>query len=577
MRIAAIDVGTNSVHMIVCRVRPDLSFEVVDREKDMIRLGAGSLEGRALPAANIAVAMQTLAKFRRLAESHGVDEILAVATSAVREADNGGDFIAEARRQVGLHVRVISGPEEARLIHLAAAYAVGIRQHRAVVVDIGGGSTEITLGTSARLEAGRSFKLGAIRLTERFARHDPLTKADVRRLVRHIRRETRGYLGQLRRRGFERVIGTSGTMLAIGALAAGARKAPTEIRRLTVRARDLSRVRDWLVRLPLDARLKIPGLDPRRADLAAVSAVLVDELLDGLAADELTLSDFALREGLVLDYVKRNSAHIRSAERYPDARRRSVIELGERCNYYPAHARHVADLALGLFDGTTDRHGLGPHEREWLEFAALLHDIGTHIAYEGHHKHSHYLIRHGGLRGFDPEEIEIIGLVARYHRQATPRKSHDGFGTLSRARRRTVRVLGALLRLAEGLDRSHRQVVPRLSVAGRDRDLLVRLHARDDAELEVWAARRHAEPLAALLDADIRFEIADATASRAARPPRQTRQTKDTPAHAEQARHAALLSRPALRRGGHRRVRQDHPARAARQVAGGKRPPRVRD
>ena len=570
MRIAAIDVGTNSVHMIVCRVRPDLSFEVVDREKDMIRLGAGSLEGRELPAANIAVAMQTLAKFRRLAESHGVDEILAVATSAVREAENGGDFIAEARRQVGLHVRVISGPEEARLIHLAAAYAVGIRQHRAVVIDIGGGSTEITLGTSARQELGRSFKLGAIRLTERFARHDPLTKADVRKLVRHIRRETREYLTQLRRRGFERVIGTSGTMLAIGALAAGARKTPAEIRRLTVRARDLARVRDWLVRLPLAERLAVPGLDPRRADLAAVGAVLVDELLDGLGAAELTLCDFALREGLVLDYVKRNSAHIRKAERYPDARRRSVIELGERCNYYPAHARHVAALALRLFDATRDRHELGPHEREWLEYAALLHDIGTHISYEAHHKHSYYLIRHGGLRGFDPEEIEIIGLVARYHRQTLPRKSHEGFGDLPRPRRRTVRLLGALLRLAEGLDRSHRQVVSTLSLSGQNGDLLVRLQATDDADLELWAARRHAAPLAALLNADIRFEATPAPAGR-------TQSPRDTAAHAEQARHAALVSRPALRRGRDRRIRKDHPARAARQVARRQRPPRVRD
>ena len=569
MRIAAIDVGTNSVHMIVCRVRPDLSFEVVDREKDMIRLGAGSLNGRSLPPANIAVAMQTLAKFRRLAESHGVDEILVAATSAVREADNGGDFIAEARRQVGLRVRVISGAEEARLIHLAAAYAVGIRQHRAVVIDIGGGSTEITLGTSARLEAARSFKLGAIRLTERFARHDPLTKPDVRRLVRHIRRETRGYLGQLRRRGFARVIGTSGTMLAIGALAAGAKKSPTEIRRLTVRARDLSRVRASLVRMPLEERLRIPGLDPRRADLAAVGAVLVDELLEGLEAEELTLCDFALREGLVLDYVKRNSQHIRTAERYPDARRRSVIELAERCNYYPAHARHIARLALQLFDGTADRHGLGPHEREWLEFAALLHDVGAHISYEEHHKHSYYLIRHGDLRGFDPEEIEIIGLTARYHRQTTPRKSHAGFRGLPRPRRRAVRVLGALLRLAEGLDRSHRQVVTRLAAAGNARDLTIRLHAADDAELELWAARRHAAPLAALFDVEITFEIA---------PPSGRRATthKDRSADAEQARHAPHLPRPALRRGRHRRIRKDDAARAPRQVAGGKRPPRVR-
>src|SRR6185369_16042745 len=176
MRIAAVDVGTNSIHMIVCRIRPDLSFEVIDREKDMVRLGAGSLGGRDLPASSTAVAMQTLSKFKRLAESHGVDEIIAAATSAVREAANGAEFIAKIHRDIGIRVRVISGTEEARLIHHAALYAVGGGPAPAIVIDVGGGSTEITLGTAARMQIGRSFKLGAIRLTERYAKSDPLNE-----------------------------------------------------------------------------------------------------------------------------------------------------------------------------------------------------------------------------------------------------------------------------------------------------------------------------------------------------------------------------------------------------------------
>jgi exopolyphosphatase/guanosine-5'-triphosphate,3'-diphosphate pyrophosphatase len=524
MRIAAIDVGSNSVHMIVCNIRPDLSFEVIDREKDMIRIGAGTLSRHALPEASIVTAMQTLAKFRRLAESHGVDEIIAAATSAVREADNGGDFITAARREIGLRVRVISGTEEARLIHQAAAYAIGIGQRRAVVIDIGGGSTEITLGTGARCEMGRSFKLGAIRLTERFHKRDPLSRSDERRLERHIRRETARYLAQIRRRGFQRVIGTSGTMLALGSLAAGGARGPGDVRRLTVKADDLHRLRRRLVDLPLVDRLKVPGLDPRRADLASVGAVLIDELLAGLEADELTLSDFALREGLVLDYIKRNTARIRTAERYPDVRRRSVIELGERCHYWPVHARQIARLSLALFDATASHHRLGQPEREWLEFAALLHDVGTHISYEGHHKHSYYLIRNGDLRGFDPDEIEIIALVARYHRQATPKKEHEGYGELSRSRRRTVKILGALVRLAEGLDRSHAQVVSTLSVSEDDDGLVIKLKTSGDAELELWAAARHAEPLAELFGLPIRFEAVAGKArkqrSRPAKTPR---------------------------------------------------------
>ncbi len=354
-----------------------------------------------LPPAAATAAMQTLAKFRRLAESHGVDEIIATATSAVREARNGADFVANIRREIGIRVRVISGTEEARLIHLAAAYAIGVGSRPAVVLDIGGGSTEITLGTAARMQLGRSFKLGAIRLTERYAKSDPLSGKDERRLVRHIQRETGGFLAQLRKRGFDRVIGTSGTILALGSLAADPRRPVTETRSLRVSARQIHRLRKMLTAISLDDRLKLPGLDPRRADLAVAGAVLLDTLVDSLGVDDLTLCDFALREGLVLDYVQKNQAHIHKVERYPDVRRRSVIELAERCNYWADHAQHVASLAMALFDGFKDVHGLGTQAREWLEYGALLHDIGVHISYERHHKHSYYLITHGGLRGFE--------------------------------------------------------------------------------------------------------------------------------------------------------------------------------
>jgi exopolyphosphatase/guanosine-5'-triphosphate,3'-diphosphate pyrophosphatase len=567
MRIAAIDIGTNSVHMIVCRIRPDLSFEVIDREKDMIRLGAGGLEGRVLPETSMAVAMQTLSKFRRLAESHAVDEVIAAATSAVREAKNGGDFIATVRRSLGIRVRVISGTEEARLIHMAAAYAIGVGSRPAAVVDIGGGSTEITLGTAARMTLGRSFKLGALRLTERFAKSDPLSKRDERRLVKHIRREAGPFIRQLVARGFSRVIGTSGTILALGSLAAGPRPASSDLRNLRVPVRGLRRLREELTERSLAGRLEMPGLDPRRADLAAVGAIILDTVVELFGVDEFTLCDFALREGLVLDYIQKNQAHIRKVDRYPDVRRRSVIELGERCNYLPDHAQQVARLAVAIFDATKKVHGLGSREREWLEYGALLHDIGVHISYESHHKHSYYLIQHGDLRGFDPSEIEIIALIARYHRQATPKKSHDEFGALDRPARSAIRTLSAIVRLAEGLDRSHAQSVSRLTIV-RDADgWLVRLHPRGDAELELWAAHRHGAPLAEIFNADIRFEIpAPAIAASA----------KDTTANAGHAQHAPHLSRTAVRRRRHRRVGQDHAARPAGQVAHGQRPAGVR-
>jgi exopolyphosphatase/guanosine-5'-triphosphate,3'-diphosphate pyrophosphatase len=551
MRIAAIDIGSNSVHMIVCRIRPDLSFEVVDSEKDMIRLAAGGLDGRRLPEASLVAAMQTLSKFKRLAESHGVDEIIATATSAVREASNGAEFVSTVRRQLGIRVRVISGTEEARLIHLAAAYATGVGSRSAVVIDIGGGSCEITLGTSHRMQIGRSFKLGVIRMTERFVTTDPLSGRDERRLEKHIRRETRAYVKQMARRGFRRVIGTSGTILALGALALGAKRTTDEVRNVRVDARDLERLRKKLTSMTLEERIKMPGLDPRRADLSVAGSVLLDTLLAELGAEEITLCDFALREGLVLDYMKRNAVHIHTVDRYPDVRRRSVIELGERCHYIPAHARQVVKLSLALFDGTRDVHGLGDREREWLEYAALLHDIGGLISYERHHRHSQYLITNGDLRGFEPDEIAIIGLVARYHRQATPKKSHPEFAALTRSRRRTVRVLAALLRLAEGLDRSHAQVISSLDVVPEDERLLIRLVSRGDAQLEHWVAERHASPLGELFETQIGFEVV---------PVSSAGRRKDPTANGEHAPNPARLSRPSLRRRRHRRIGQDDAA-----------------
>ncbi len=517
MRLAAIDIGSNSVHMIIVRVRPDLSFEVVDREKDMVRLGAGGLDGRQLAPSAVTAALETLAKFKRLAETHAVDEILATATSAVREAENGGDFVATVRRDLGIRVRIISGKEEARLIHLAAAYAAGVGAKPAVVIDIGGGSVEITLGTAARMQLGESFKIGVIRLTERFVTSDPLSRGDATRMVRHIRRQTAAHLRAIGKRGFARVIGTSGTIHALGALAIDRARAGADLRNRRIPAKAFSRVRQQLTSLTINERLALPGLDPRRADVTVAGAVLLDTLLEDLGATDLTLCDFALREGLVLDYVKKNSAHIRTVERYPDVRRRSVIELAERCRYVAPHAQQVARLALTLFDATRDRHGLGDHVREWLEYAALLHDIGTHISYEKHHKHSQYLIEHGDLRGFDPDEIQLMGLAARYHRQSPPKKSHADFAALSPERRDIVRLLGALLRLAEGLDRSHAQVVDTLTADMTSDGLRVRLRAAGDPELELWAATRHAAPLAKALGCPVTFEAVRRSGRRAGR------------------------------------------------------------
>jgi exopolyphosphatase/guanosine-5'-triphosphate,3'-diphosphate pyrophosphatase len=474
-------------------------------------------------------ALQALSKFERLARSHQVDEILAAATSATREAENGGELLGAIERQTGIKPRIITGTEEARLIHRAAVYGVDTPKP-AVVIDIGGGSVEVTLGAGDEVRFARSFKLGAIRLTERFVTSDPLARRDERRMIEHIAAQVDRYLDHIVDAGYDRVIGTSGTILSLGTIATAVDRgsAPTEIRNLRVPAKAIRRVRKMVCALPLEQRLELPAMDPRRADLSVAGAVLLDALLRRLGAREITLCDLALREGLVIDFIQRNRKHIRQVDEVPDIRRRSVLELAERCRWEDQHSRQVARLALALFDGLRAVHGQGDRDREWLEYAAFLHDIGNHISFERHHRHSYYLIKNGDLRGFEPEEIEVIALAARYHRRAEPRRSHDGYGDLPGELRRTVRLLGALLRVAESLDRSRNGVVRSVSVSTTGDQIGIEVEASGDVELEMWAAHRQITPLQEILDRPLRLsarvvEDADPTP---ATPPRRSAPAK---------------------------------------------------
>jgi exopolyphosphatase/guanosine-5'-triphosphate,3'-diphosphate pyrophosphatase len=406
MRIAAIDLGSNSIHMVVVEVDASGGFRVVAGEKEMVRLGAGTAARGRLSAAAMRRGLRVLREYRCLAEAQGAEKILAVATSAIREAANGEDFLERVGREVGIWPKAITGGDEARLIYLAALHSIHLEGQRALVVDIGGGSVELALGAGSRLRWATSERLGVLRMSERFVRSDPLSRKDVQRLTDHVNHT----VGPLADRiasdgGFERVIGTSGTILALGAMAhqmeTGVRG--QSLHHVTVGADALRELRERLVAADLRGRLKMPGIDAQRADIIVAGAVILDAILGGLGAKELVLCEWALREGLLLDYIHGHPRMLARAEAYPDVRRRSVVALAERCLYDETHARHVAGLAVSLFDQTSHLHGLGAPARDLLEYAALLHDIGHHISYPGHHKHSYYLIKNGELRGFDPE------------------------------------------------------------------------------------------------------------------------------------------------------------------------------
>jgi exopolyphosphatase / guanosine-5'-triphosphate,3'-diphosphate pyrophosphatase len=513
-RLAAIDIGSNSIHMVAVEVEAAGHLRVIGRAKEMVRLGAGiSREGELSPPA-AAQAVAALRRCRRLAEARGAQEVVAVATSAVRDAMNGPEFLERVTEQTGLRPRAISGEEEARLIYRAARHSMPLPGRRALVVDLGGGSVELALGAGDEPDWAASEKLGVLRLAEQFGQEDPLPAADRRRLADHVASVLAPHTDRARREGFGSLVATSGTLLALGALAAarGNGRAGHALHHAVVKTGSLRKVTRQLVRSSLEQRLRLRGLEPRRADIIVMGAVVLEVLLHQLGAETMLLCEWALREGILLDHLQRRWPPAAAARQPPDVRRRSVTALAERCGCDARHGRQVARLALELFEATRPLHHLGAGERSLLEYAALVHDAGRHVSSRGHHKHSEYLIRHGDLRGFAPAEIEVLAGVARYHRGRPPRRRHPAFARLSGEQQWTVSVLAGILRVADALDAGHAQVVRLVSLAERGGVLLVQVELEGDGELELRAAESRCGLLERTLERTVRFAGATAAA-----------------------------------------------------------------
>lgn len=510
MKIAAIDVGTNSFHLLIGRVTAEGQVETLDRAKDMVRLGDSAFRGGGVISADaFARAAEALRAFKRLAERHACDGMVAVATSAVREAQNGGDFVRAMRDETGVDLQVISGEEEARLIYLGARASLGLNGRRALLCDIGGGSVEIMVCDARELYHQRSLKLGVLRLLERVTT-DPISPDEHLRLAEHCHRALEKVALPMRRIGFEFVAISAGTARALAEICGPAQ--PPKVgeggKLRVVRFADVWAAEQRLCAMNSAERAKIPGLDPRRYDSIVSGVILVRSLLEVFHADEYLLCETALREGLVQDYALRNRPGIQLADEFPDLRRRSVVGLARRAHVMQPHADHVTRLALDLFRGLRPLHGLPNADGELLEYAALLHDVGHYIAASKHHKHGQYLIENTGLLGFTEEEITTLALVVRYHRKSTPKDTHLPYAGLSEPLKRKVRTLAAILRVADGLDRTCRRLVGGIRCRIEPREIELVLSAREeDLELELWSARRKGDLMQEVFGRKLRFSL----------------------------------------------------------------------
>jgi exopolyphosphatase / guanosine-5'-triphosphate,3'-diphosphate pyrophosphatase len=505
-RIAAIDVGTNSIHMIVVEEQKH-GYRVIDKEKEMVQLGRGSLEGRPLTDDAVERGVEAMKKMAGIAERWQVNEVVAVATSAIREAPNRRRFLTAVQKASGIKVRVISGEEEADYIYRAVRSAVDFHGGTALAVDIGGGSVELIVGTADQVYLTSSEPVGALRMAQMFTLDRAATPAMIDECRAYVTKRLKKPLARISALGFDFSVGTSGTIDALATLASNGDSMSSGLKWLS--RKRLRELIDLLTPLSAAERAKRFAIDERRAETILGGAIVLDVIMRGLKLAQIRSSDAALREGIVDSVLDR----VREPKERGSVRRASVLNLVERSDVERTHATHVARLALRIFDQTQELHRFRTGERELLEYAALLHEVGMHVSYQGHHKHSYYLISHAGLRGFTTDQVAVMANVARYYRKSTPSEDDDNFAQLSDAQKDVVRKLSAILRIADALDRGRRRAVRDVGVEAQDDVVRFHVRLRGEGDVEVAAAAKRAKYFGKVFETDVDIEESSSAAA----------------------------------------------------------------
>ena len=492
--IAALDLGSNSFHLVVARALSEKSFEVLLKEKSMIRLGDVVSKLGYIDEAHAKAVVDAIRSFRALAESLGASELVALATSAFRDAENSSEIVDLIEDETGVSVSVISGAREAELIFKAVSSSVSFHDQVVMCADLGGGSLELVIGTQNELLWSQSFNLGVGRLTAKFfSDTNQLGAKEVQKMRRHVREVLAPARAQAERYSPVELIGSSGSLLNLVRIAILAEQpdldpgALGDMNQAAVKRSMLRSTGKAILKSDTAARLSIPGLDPKRVDIIPAAALVLDELLQIFGFKAMTVSEWALREGIILSELEGYDSLEGGIE---SIRHASVVGVTKRFMWNSFHAEQVAKLALSLFDQTISLHNLSDRERELLFFAALLHDIGEHIAMEDHDKHSAYLIEHSRLKGFTPQEKWVLVCLGRFHRRGYPRSDFAPFGQLSADWQDIVVKLAGILRLADALDRSHEAVVNSIRVERIKDRLVIKLNTDGDFELESFGLRR---------------------------------------------------------------------------------------
>ena len=496
-RLAVIDMGSNSWRLVVFGYEPGTPWwSLVDEIREAVRIGAGLDENGVLRPDRVDRALHTAAVFAAFCQATGVEDVVALATSAIRDARNGGELLSDIRRTTGLKPRVISGHEEARYGWLAVANSTTIED--GFGLDIGGGSIQGLRIEGRRLAEAESLPLGAVRVSERFLPGEKASSKEIKALRAHV-------AGELEKLGWwsggGRIVGIGGTIRNLAAAAMKRLKLPDiDVQGFELTREALDQLIDELASRPASKRAQVKGIKYDRADVILGGALVLATAMEVGGFESIEVTEAGLREGVFFERL------LGERELFEDVRAESVQNLAHRFERHREHDRHVWTLSRSMFDGLASAglHELGAPERELLWAACLLHDIGVAVNYDDHHRHSYYLTLNAGLPGFGPRELILIGLVARYHRKGEPDVSELG-DVAEPGDDERLRVLCGVIRLAEQLERSRDQAITDVQVSAQDGTvtLAASIDPSLDATVPIWAARRNADLLAQALGRDV--------------------------------------------------------------------------
>ncbi len=505
--VSFIDLGTNSVRMLVVRLNPNYSYTVISQEKEVVRLGESEFGDNTLRREAMDRTVLVCQKFVQLSQAYGADEIIMIATSAAREATNQNVLVERMREEAEVELGVVSGIEEARLIYLGVSSGIDLGPRSALFIDIGGGSTEVIIGEQDSYSMLDSLKLGAIRTTSMFipeGHKGPVDDGVYNKMKRHARGVMVHTVRSASMVKIDQVWGSSGTVINLAEMAVKAYGGRPGVLRYS----HLKKLAAMLRSLDLASRRLVPGINPDRADIILGGAAILETFMEGLRIEELYVSDRGVLNGMLVDYLS-------GIEGYPHAQRMSVretsvLQLGRSCNIDEQHAETVQRLALELFDSAKEvgLHSLGRKERELLSYAAYLHDVGDFISFNNHHSHSYYIVRNADLLGFEDREIAIMANLVLYHRKRPPRRKDPGMADLDGRTQQNIIILAAFMRLAETLDRSHSGLVASVWFKKVDKsEVTLDVVTEVDASLEVWGLDDDQKAFCRAFDRGLRIKV----------------------------------------------------------------------